>query len=203
MHARIALIAAIAAATVCVTAVAASADATSVQGAPLIVTPAWAGIWEVNEETTTSIPGPHAPTGGGAPVCEGGTVTTRSYLDTLCVGDTLIVFADPPAAHGVPGNCYLYTGLTDTGFQLGCYGGTAYHNTCGTETYIDDWWDADWHLSGDVATTSATFSVYIQDCVPTRSCTKTTSTRTRISSHCDLVVPTRQTTWGGLKILYR
>jgi len=189
MHARIAFLAAIVATTLCVTA-ANAADGT------VIVPAAWAGIWDVTEQTTTSPTSPTPP-----PACGSGSVTTRSYRDTLCAGDTMRVFSYPPGVSYF--SACSGPGFTDTALQLHCEH-YAFGPSCAPYAYID--WDAVWSRSGDVATTSATYtfsSSASYGCVSRYDCTQTTSTRTRVSDRCDFVVPVRWASWGSLKLLYR
>ena len=81
MHARIAL-PVIVAAILFMRAACVSADssAPSLEPGVVIVPPAWAGVWDVSEETTSG--------------CESGSVTRRSYRDTLCAGETIQVFTN-------------------------------------------------------------------------------------------------------------
>lgn len=191
MQARIALIALIAATFSITTAVRVSADASAVALAPgaLIVPPAWAGVWDVYEETTSE--------------CAPGT-TTRTYRDTLCAGDTVqVLFAPfPPDFVDCTG-----IGFTDTGLNITCVNAFDCHQCCldGSWLYVAVW-ISDWSLSGDVATTTFTYDASITaSCTSSHQCSKTTGTRTRVwpeSSFCGLT-PVQRQSWGSLKIRYQ
>ena len=154
----------------------------------------WAGIWDVYEET-------HQETSdcGGSVV-----ISTRSYRDTLCAGQEYQViplgdFIGP--FYGCSGD-----GFTATALQLSC-GGQGIYGCPGNSTFHQTL-QADWTLSGDVATTVYTNTVSVQSgypgCTGSR-CTKKTGTRTRVSDGAVAcgAVPTLRHTWGKLKILYR
>ena len=191
MKARVALIALIAAAFSITTAARVSADssAAALDRGALIVPPAWAGVWDVYEETTSD--------------CAPGT-TTRTYRDTLCAGDTVQVFFPPyPPSRVICSG----SGFTDTGLSLNCVDAFDCHLCCldGVWLYVAVW-DANWSLSGDVATTNFTYDAKITaSCTSSHSCSKTTGTRTRVwpeSAYCGLT-PVQGETWGSLKIRYR
>ena len=194
MHARTALTV-IAAAILFMRPACVSADSSAhaLEEGVVIVPPAWAGVWDVYEETTSD--------------CATGSVTTRSYRDTLCAGETMPVFSYPPNS-AQPTYC-SGPGFTDTGLALDCSNYFDCHSCCpfGTWDYQANW-VANWSLSGDVATTSVTFTSHIiatAPCASSSSCSKTTGTRTRVwpeSSICG-AVPVRRQTWGRLKLLYR
>ena len=194
MQARVAL-PVIVAAILFMRAACVSADSTAptLQPGEVVVPLAWAGVWDITEETTSG--------------CESGTVTTRSYRDTLCAGETIQLFPSPyPAAQGCSG-----PGFTDTALQLDCGIWFACHQCCGPNGYWDyiASWSANWSLAGDVATTTVVFSSTTSqppECGPSgTTCIRTTGTRTRVwpeSSICGAVPVLRQT-WGSLKLRYR
>jgi hypothetical protein len=148
-------------------------------------TAAWAGIWDVYEETRD---------------CAGGPILhTSVYRDTVCAGEAYILLS----GYGRGLTCFG-PGFTDIGFNLQCSGGS----TCGcvgtcnvTLTKV-----VNWTLNGDVATTVLTesyaYSSLFPSCSPPNECYRTTGTRTRISPGCFLT-PTLRQTWGRLKLLYR
>jgi len=173
MRARIALIAPIVAATLFITAACASANSSADPLPPgvVIVPPAWAGVWDIYEETVS----------GTTFECLQGSVTTRSYRDTLCAGDTIQVF---PSPYPAPAGCYPGTGFTDTTLKVDCHGWWACHACCnnGGQSFIENW-DANWSLAGDVATTTVTYQQELYGappCTTIDSCMKTTGTRTRV-----------------------
>jgi hypothetical protein len=191
--------------------VSADSSATALAPGVVIVPPAWAGVWDVIEETTTAQLDHPPPIGS----CGSGSVTTRSYRDTLCAGETIQVF---PSPYPPPIGC-LPGGFTDTALQLFCNDWYGCHTCCvylgpngyaeyGYYTY-NATWDVNWSLVGDVATTTVTYRSEISkspECGGYRgTCVRTTGTRTRVwpeSSICG-EVPVLRHTWGRLKLRYR
>ncbi len=148
--------------------------------------PAWAGIWNVREETRD---------------CAGGPVLgSRSYTDTLCAGEHYYPFAIDYQV------CSIHSGFTDTAFHDTC-GSMGIWGCPGNSTY-EDGGQADWSLSGDVATTTVQITHEVQSGYPgcaTYTCQITTGTRTRISDGAAAcgAVPTLPQSWRQLKLLYR
>jgi hypothetical protein len=174
-----------------------SAERAQADAGSAVVTPQWAGVWEVFEET-------HAVTSDCG---ESVVISSRSYLDTLCTGqdDQVIPLGDffgQAPSYGCSGD-----GFTATALQLSC-GGQGIYGGCPGNSTFHQTLEVNWTLSGNVATTVYTNTMTIQSgfpgCGGTR-CTKKTGTRTRVSDGAAVCgpVPTRPRTWGSLKILYR
>jgi hypothetical protein len=212
---RTALIAPIVAATLFMTAPCVSADASAPSTAPgvglananaVIVPPAWAGVWDVYDAFD--------------PTCR--VYPTVSYRDTLCAGDVILVgdrtgivrntlfspvYPAPPVT--CPGPVF-----TDTQLTFGCtYNGSGCYDFHGSPPkYSSYTYQLQWDLSGDVATTSTSYT-YVAVVITAggtciflpATCIRSTGTRTRVwpeSSICG-AVPTRPASWGKLKLLYR
>jgi len=209
VHARTALIALIVPAILFMTAPCVSADS-SAPSTPsgvglatanaVIVPPAWAGVWDVYEQFDTQC----------------GVYSPRSYRDTLCTGDMILV-ADrtgiarntlfAPAYPTPPDACPAPV-FTDTQLNFECiYQGAPCYagGSSNFPTYDRITYGLLWTLRGDVATTTVMYSDIVPPGCGPSHCIQSTGTRTRVapeSSVCG-AVPARPITWGHLKLLYR
>jgi len=181
VHARTALISLIVAAILFITAAYVSADSSRSSpasvgtGIGVIVPPAWAGVWDIHEEF--------------APGCSGD--SPRSYRETLCAGETVLVFTPPYPTPDVPAYQCSAPVFTDSTLKLTCYRNDACHCCLnGNTLYFNEEWDTKWSLSGDVATTVTSYSYSRSGCNDFTTCIQSMGTRTRVwpeSSICPAV----------------
>ncbi len=161
-----------------------------------IVTDAWAGVWDVYEQTYQA-----TSDCGGVVV-----IRTHSFRDTLCTGEEFSVFSTSDWFGSILSPGCSGDGFTATALHLRCDGNGIY--PCPGNSTVHQTLEANWTLSGDFATTVVTNTMSVTSGYPGcygTTCTKTTGTRTRVSDGAAAcgAVPTRRQTWGKLKLLYR